>query len=351
MALLKQFGTEDEEILKRMRSQSAPISRPEPVFVNPQQAPVPAQPQSGFRGILGNIASGLQDREKLMQLGMVLSSMNPNSQNLTNVLQYNLDTMKEDRELKSQANKTAEFFRAQGRDDLAMAIEQNPQLALELTKAFYASQFKSPSAFSEKVDALSAFMPKDEAVKMAASTGGTTVNMPSVGSIPAGYQAIYDDAGRVVRMEPIAGGPVEQKMSEGQKAMDEAFKVYEVGIANLGEALGQTETGYLYGKIPAITSGAQTFEAAGDLMLPVLKDIFRKAGEGTFTDSDQRVMENMLPTRGDAPEAARAKMRMLDDMIRAKLGKPLAPKIQQDQQKTPRLRFNPETNQLEEVGG
>jgi len=59
----------------------------------------------------------------------------------------------------------------------------------------------------------------------------------------------------------------------------------------------------------------------------------------------------MLPTRGDAPEAARAKMKMLDDMIRAKLGKPLAPRVQQGQQSTPRLRYNPETNQLEEVGG
>jgi len=343
MALLNQFGQQDEEILKRMKG-NAPVSQGNIVYDNPSVKPIPNAPKQGF---LGRIGSGLQDPETLMKLGMLFSSMGSRSQALVPALQANLESMQS----KRQANATAERFRAMGREDLAQMIEQNPSMALDLTKAYYSSQFKSPSAFSEKIEALSAFMPKEEAVKMAASSGGTTVNMPSVGSIPAGYQAIYDDAGRVVRMEPIAGGPVEQKLSADQKAMDEAFKVYEVGISNLGEALGQTETGYLYGKIPAITSGAQTFEAAGDLMLPVLKDIFRKAGEGTFTDSDQRVMENMLPTRGDAPEAARAKMKMLDDMIRAKLGKPLAPRVQQGQQSTPRLRYNPETNQLEEVGG
>ena len=351
MALLNQFGPQDEEMLKLMQAQAmqrqmqAPTSQAVPVYENPSVQPIPnAPPQAGF---MDRVKSTFQDPEKLTQMGMILSSLGSNSAPIQKALGAQLGLMQE----RKSANRTAEQFRAMGREDIANMIEQNPSMALDLTKAYYSSQFKSPSAFSEKVEALSAFMPKEEAVKIASSSGGTTVNMPSVGSIPAGYQAIYDDAGRVVRMEPIAGGPVEQKLSADQKAMDEAFKVYEVGISNLGEALGQTETGYLYGKIPAITSGAQTFEAAGDLMLPVLKDIFRKAGEGTFTDSDQRVMENMLPTRGDAPEAARAKMKMLDDMIRAKLGKPLAPRVQQGQQSTPRRRYNPDTNQFEEVGG
>lgn len=136
MALLQQFGPKDEEALKRMRSNSAPISRPEPVFVNPQQAAIPAQaaqPQSGFRGFLGKVASGLQDKEKLTQLGLVLSSMNPNSRGLTDVLSYNLESMKS----KKESNKTVELLRNMGREDLASVVESNPSLAVDALKQVY----------------------------------------------------------------------------------------------------------------------------------------------------------------------------------------------------------------------
>lgn len=136
MALLQQFGPKDEEALKRMRSNAPPISRPEPVFVNPQQAAIPAQaaqPQSGFRGLLGRVASGLQDKEKLTQLGLVLSSMNPNSRGLTDVLSYNLESMKS----KKEKNRTVELLRKMGREDLASAVESNPSLAVDALKQVY----------------------------------------------------------------------------------------------------------------------------------------------------------------------------------------------------------------------
>ncbi len=41
--------------------------------------------------------------------------------------------------------------------------------------------------------------------------GGTTINMPEVGSIPPGWRVVRDDKGRVVSMEPIPGGPAETK--------------------------------------------------------------------------------------------------------------------------------------------
>ena len=136
MALLQQFGPKDEEALKRMRSNAPPISRPEPVFVNPQQAAIPAQaaqPQSGFRGLLGKVASGLQDEEKLAQLGLVLSSMNPNSRGLTDILSYNLESIRS----KKEKNRTVELLRKMGREDLASAVESNPSLAVDALKQVY----------------------------------------------------------------------------------------------------------------------------------------------------------------------------------------------------------------------
>ena len=340
MALLRQFGPQDEEILKAMqqRQQPAPVSQAQPSYVAPEQ--------NIFQRMGGGIKDYLSDPSNRARLAVAFNSMRLNpDQNIAAMAQSRIDQER----VKRGANRTAEQFRAMGREDIANMIEQNPSMALDLTKAYYSSQLKSPSAFSEKVKALSAFMPEKDAVKIAASSGGTTVNMPSVGSIPAGYQAIYDDAGRVVRMEPIAGGPVESELSEEQEKRKNAFAAYEVGIENVRKALGETATGYLFGKVPAITEGAQTFEAAGDLMAPILKDIFRGAGEGNFTDADQAILMNMLPRRGDSPAAARNKIQMLDQTVRAKLGMPLISYGQEETKK--RLRFNPETNQLEEVGG
>jgi hypothetical protein len=39
--------------------------------------------------------------------------------------------------------------------------------------------------------------------------GGTTINMPQIGSIPPGYTVEYDDQGNPVQMAPIPGGPVD----------------------------------------------------------------------------------------------------------------------------------------------
>jgi hypothetical protein len=55
-------------------------------------------------------------------------------------------------------------------------------------------------------------------------------------------------------------------------------------------------------------------------MAPVLKQIFRVAGEGTFTDKDQALLLEMVPTRKDSPEARAIKTQNIDNIIRAKLG-------------------------------
>jgi hypothetical protein len=229
MALLQQFGPKDEEALKRMRSNAPPISRPEPVFVNPQQAAIPAQaaqPQSGFRGLLGRVASGLQDKEKLTQLALVLSSMNPNSRGLTDVMSYNLESMRSKESLKNQANKTASVFRAQGQAELADMIEQNPEMALEITKAFYANQFKSPSVFQQKLDAAKKLGLTDEqAFERAMSGSGTTINMPGGAETEIYKTAIQKD---------YALAEEAQKSLSSIQNLNQTIDLIESGNATLG---------------------------------------------------------------------------------------------------------------------
>lgn len=99
-----------------------------------------------------------------------------------------------------------------------------------------------------------------------------------------------------------------------------ANAVYQTGISNLLKSLGDTTTGPIAGRIPALTANAQIAEGARSTMAPVLKQMFREAGEGTFTEGDQKLLMDMLPGRNDHPEAAKAKIKMINDIVAAKLG-------------------------------
>lgn len=101
-----------------------------------------------------------------------------------------------------------------------------------------------------------------------------------------------------------------------------AYNLWATSLGNLKKSLGGTSTGPLVGRLPAVTTSQQIADGAVSQMAPVLKQLFRQAGEGTFTDRDQDLLIKMLPTRTDTPEAAAAKMDAVDAMVRAKLQVP-----------------------------
>ncbi len=98
-----------------------------------------------------------------------------------------------------------------------------------------------------------------------------------------------------------------------------AAKVYEEGMGGAIRALAGSSTGPIVGRLPALTSEQQIAEGGISAMAPVLKQMFRVAGEGTFTDKDQDLLMAMLPTRKDSPEAREAKAANVDNIVRAKL--------------------------------
>jgi hypothetical protein len=125
----------------------------------------------------------------------------------------------------------------------------------------------------------------------------------------------------VQKLEEIKAQVSSQKdLAKEDRSNARALAAYEQGMTSLGKALGATETGRVVGMLPAITSNAQIAEGAIAVMAPILKSIFRTAGEGTFTDKDQEMLITMLPTRKDTPEAAQAKLEMVDMVVRTKLG-------------------------------
>lgn len=107
---------------------------------------------------------------------------------------------------------------------------------------------------------------------------------------------------------------------ESQRGMDRAYTLYDTARQGLESALSGTPTNPLSGRLPAVTAAAQTAEGSIAAMAPVLKQLFRQAGEGVFTDKDQALLMQMLPTREDHPEARRAKLANIDAIVRSKLG-------------------------------
>lgn len=137
---------------------------------------------------------------------------------------------------------------------------------------------------------------------------GTLVPVPDASGVPV-YSTRRDAVGKPVPKTGAAPGGV-----------NTAWSMYQEARKGLTGALAGTETGPIIGRAPSFTAAQQTAEGAVSAMAPVLKQIFRVAGEGTFTDKDQELLLRMVPTRTDRPEARNAKLANIDNIIKAKLG-------------------------------
>jgi len=123
---------------------------------------------------------------------------------------------------------------------------------------------------------------------------------------------------------------IQSEVASEDRSNEKALGVYEVATKGLTDALSGATTGPGMEYLPALTSNQQVAKGAVAAMAPVLKQLFRGAGEGTFTDKDQALLLDMIPTRNDHAETRAAKLANIDAIVRAKLGtsgpqKPLQP--------------------------
>lgn len=99
-----------------------------------------------------------------------------------------------------------------------------------------------------------------------------------------------------------------------------AYDLYEEARKGLLAGLGGTNTGPIMGRFPAFSRGQQVAEQSVAAMAPVLKQLFRVAGEGVFTDRDQQLLLDMIPTRKTDEAAIPEIMANIDNIVKAKLG-------------------------------
>lgn len=101
---------------------------------------------------------------------------------------------------------------------------------------------------------------------------------------------------------------------------DQVWNTFNLALNEVEGSLSKISTGSISGYIPNITTDRKVAEGAIALMAPVLKDIFRSAGEGTFTKDDQEVLMRMLPDKHDTEESARVKIANVRKIVASKLG-------------------------------
>ncbi|MEW5248672.1 hypothetical protein [Microbulbifer discodermiae] len=150
------------------------------------------------------------------------------------------------------------------------------------------------------------------------TAGGKPVEMLSDEQL----QQILRDRANTKAAEVTAGEEARNQANREDLAKTNrtAFSAYQAAVDGLSKGLEGTTTNPIAGRFPAFSAGAQIADGAISAMAPILKSLFRESGEGTFTDKDQELLIEMLPTRKDHPEARRAKIEMVDSIVRAKLG-------------------------------
>ena len=103
----------------------------------------------------------------------------------------------------------------------------------------------------------------------------------------------YDDSMEVLSAQQVKNSLSTKETTAAYNSNEKALNVYESAVSGLTSALAGTVTGPVVGYLPALTSDAQLADAAVAMMAPVLKQIFRAAGEGSFSDGDQKLLIDM----------------------------------------------------------
>jgi hypothetical protein len=241
-----------------------------------------------------------------------------------------------------QLGYTPEILRGMTREQVQAAVQQ--------TEPLVASRDEGTTGAERMRERLLADLksPDKNVSKSAAIAlnleGGATSAAPQVVNI-GGVPHIWDPRkgmlvqaevdGKAVTTESVAGSQAQIKGATERAALEtrsdvkseeqaisnqRALSVYDTGINNLLTAFDKAATGPGMGLLPAIGEDSRILEGAISVMGPILKSLFREAGEGTFTDKDQEQLNQMMPNRSDTPAVAKAKIQFIDSVVRSKLG-------------------------------
>ena len=180
-----------------------------------------------MNGLLGNfgqnLGASLQDPATRERLALAFNSMRLNpDQNLA----QSIGQRQQQRQTADQKNRTVQYLRQRGREDLAAAVESGALDAKTAATQLFA-QPESTAMQRNYEFLVGQGMTPEQA--LGAVRSGTTINMPGapeMGTIPQGYQAVRDPDTGSYRLERMAGGPAE---AEAQAAASQRQEQQALG--------------------------------------------------------------------------------------------------------------------------
>ena len=318
-----------------------PVSRPAPAFAQPEQpqAPIafPEMQAGGGRFVAnadGKMYNGqnfakpapveepwykrlMNDPAAIAQLGIGFNSMRLNpDQGLAQVLNERVKSIGAERKQNRTTEQVSLQLKNMGMFQEAGLIEANPELAVPIfTAMLKAKNGVEPTAEMQSFDYLMKDLSEDEQKLARRIKLGLNprAQLPTSVYFDRGY------AGGAGTAAAAAEGAANATAMANGPLRDQ----FEFGFSALEQALGGTgQTGKILGNIPGLTTGAQIADNAKALLLPIMKSVFRGAGEGVFTDKDQETLEAMLPTRSMTPEAASQALDSVKMLVSLKLQNP-----------------------------
>lgn len=306
----------------------------------------PVSPPGGSAptGLLGRISGAFGGQQGLLNLGAnLMANSGPSDRpvsfgqalgsSLLANQQYQRQSqndMLQEMLLKTKLSKPTKVGKLQ--EDYEYAKAQGYKGSLEEWKRVGSAQPQTPSAIQayeywkglptqEEKDAYLTVQRNSQPYQMVDVGGGKKLLNRAAGTVAGVTTAEQEAAGAAQVAQATAGAKATGEITGTRTAKaPTAYAAYQSGVHSLENAMSQIATNPIAGRLPALTAKQQTAEGAEATMAPVLKQLFRDSGEGTFTDADQTLLMKMVPTRKDHPEARKAKLEMIDGIVRAKLG-------------------------------
>lgn len=158
----------------------------------------------------------------------------------------------------------------------------------------------------------------DEIAQTGATIEGAKAEAVETKKLQAQFKLSPQIAAAVVTATRAAKAEADRK--DIQNTNDKAYAVYRAGMDGLATAMSNADTGVVAGTMFALSDDNKIASGTVAAMAPILKQMFRADGEGNFTDSDQKLLLDMIPTTSDSPKVSQAKLRNIDLIVNAKLG-------------------------------
>jgi len=118
---------------------------------------------------------------------------------------------------------------------------------------------------------------------------------------------------------------VDAKNAALERETDKTLGAFDEGMRAVSKAFGEATTGPVVGMFPTISEAGQDLNSSVASLAPLLKGLFRTAGEGTFTDKDQELLLAMVPNEKMDKGPAQNAINRIYSIVYQKMGRELKP--------------------------